>query len=113
MDSNELKEMLNLVVGLAIYGYICLCLQMMAAKIKEKNLWQAWIPFVNLFLFVKIANKSYWYILLFFIPLVNIVVMIYLWMEVAKRMSKPGWIGLLMIVPVVNLAIPAYLAFSK
>jgi hypothetical protein len=50
---------------------------------------------------------------MFFIPLVNIVFMIIVWMAIAKELGKPEWLGVLMIIPVANIIIPGYLAFSN
>ena len=61
---------------------------------------------------LKIAGKPLWWIILLFIPLVNISVIIVVFMGIAAARGKPSWIGILMIVPLVNLFIPAYLAFS-
>lgn len=113
MDSNGLQDLIATIIYLAIYAYFALCLYMMANKVKVKNSWLAWIPILNFFTFVDIAKKSYWYVLLLFIPLVNIVAIVYLWMMVAKRLHKPEWVGLLMLVPGINLVLPAYLAFSE
>ena len=48
-----------------------------------------------------------------FIPIVNIIISIIVWMAVAEARGKPNWIGILMIVPFVNIIIPGYLAFSQ
>lgn len=54
--------------------------------------WKAIIPFYNLYLeIVYIAKKEWWYIILYFIPIVNIFVAIKIHMEIAKnfRISSP------------------------
>jgi hypothetical protein len=62
---------------------------------------------------VQIAKKPIWWIILFFVPLANIVVSILVWMAIAEALKKPNWLGILTIVPVVNLVVMGYLAFSK
>ena len=54
--------------------------------------WKAIIPIYNIYLeTVYIAKKEWWYIILYFIPIVNIFAMIKAHMEVAKnfRISSP------------------------
>ena len=53
-----------------------------------------------------------WWLFMFFIPGINIVFTILVWMEIAKAVGKPEWWGILIIVPFVNLIVPGYLAFS-
>lgn len=102
-----------LAIGAVFYIYFALCFQMMAKKTGTPNAWLAWIPVANFVLTLQIAQKPIWWILLFFIPFVNIVVIIMMYMAIAKRLGKPEWVGALMIVPVVQLFVPGYLAFSK
>jgi len=114
MDSQSTAQsLISMVIGLAFYVYFAYSLMVIADKTKTPNSWMAWIPVLNAFLMVKAAGKSYWWILLFFIPLVNIVIAVIIWMEIAKRRNKPSWLGILMLVPLVNFIIPGYLAFSE
>ncbi len=87
-------------------------LQTIANKTNTSNGWLAWIPIANIYLMCKIAGKPGWWLVLFIIPLVNIVITILVWMEIAKARGKEGWLGLLMLIPVVNFIIPGYLAFT-
>jgi len=101
------------VVAIALYVFFAICLMKIAKKTKTENAWFAWIPILNIILMVDIAKKPMWWIVLFFIPLANIVVTILVWMEIAKVLKKPDWLGILMIVPIANIVVPGYLAFSK
>jgi hypothetical protein len=97
---------------LAIYVYMALCLQTIAKKTNTENAWLAWIPIVNIILMLNIAKKPLWWIILFLVPLVNLVIGIIVWMAIAEARGKPSWWGILLIVPVVNIIVPGYLAFS-
>ncbi|MGD0352078.1 MAG: hypothetical protein ABSB38_01050 [Dehalococcoidia bacterium] len=44
--------------------------------------------------------------------LISWVLLIIIWMAIAKARHKPSWLGILMIVPIANLVIPGVLAFS-
>lgn len=104
--------MIALVCGLAGYIYMALALQTIAVKTNTANPWLAWVPIVNAILMLQIAKKPLWWIILFAIPLVNIVFIIIVWMGVAEARQKPNWWGILAIVPVVNVIVPGYLAWS-
>ncbi len=95
------------------YIYFAICLMKIAKKTNTENGWFAWIPILNVFLMLMIAKKPLWWFILMFIPIVNIIISIIVWMAVAEARGKPSWIGILMIVPFVNIIIPGYLAFSQ
>ena len=98
--------------ALAFYVYFAICLMKIASKTNTPNGWFAWIPILNAILMIQIAKRPVWWIILLFIPLINIVISIIVWMDIAVARNKPNWLGILMIVPVANLIIPGYLAFS-
>jgi len=102
-----------LVLFIVFYIYNSLCLHKIANKTDTPFGWFAWLPILNVFLILMIANKSFWWIILLLIPLVNLVCIIILWMEIAKARNKPAWLGLLMMLPVANFLILGYLAFSE
>jgi len=93
------------------YVYTALALMTIATKTNTKDGWLAWIPIANIILMLNIAKKPIWWIILFLIPLVNIVMIILVWMGVAEARNKPSWWGILIIVPIVNLIVPGYLAW--
>ena len=101
-----------LIVLAVFYIYFALALQTIANKTNTENAWLAWIPIVNLFLMVNIAQKPGWWFILCLIPVVNIVMLIIIWMAIAERRGKPSWWGIMWIVPVMNLIMPGYLAWS-
>ena len=101
-----------LVCGLAVYIYMALALQTIAVKTNTANPWLAWVPIANAILMLQIAKKPLWWIVLFAIPIVNIVIVIMVWMGVAEARQKPNWWGILAIIPLVNVVVPGYLAWS-
>ena len=104
--------MVFLVFAAAFYVYMALALQTIADKTKTENSWLAWIPIANIVLMLNVAKKPIWWIVLFFIPVVNIIFIIIVWMAMAEARGKPSWWGILMIVPVVNLITPGVLAWA-
>jgi hypothetical protein len=106
-------SMIYMFFVLAFYVYLAVCLMKIAQKTGTPDEWWAWIPILNVLLMLKIAKKPLWWILLFLIPLVNIVIGIMVWMKIAEAVGKPSYWGIFMILPVVGLVAPGYLAFSK
>jgi len=101
-----------LVLWIAAYVWMALCLQIIARKTATPNTWLAWIPIANIYLMCKVAGKPGWWTVLFFIPVANIVFAILVWMKIAEARNQPGWLGILTIIPVGNFVIPGILAFS-
>ena len=104
--------MIMLVLFAGLYVYMALALQTIAKKTNTENPWLAWIPIANLVLMLNIAKKPIWWIVLFLIPIANIVIGIIVWMAVAEARGKPSWWGVLTIVPLANLIVPGVLAWS-
>ena len=105
-----------LIVVIGLYVYYAICLSTIAKRTATENPWLAWIPIANVVLMLQIAKKPVWWIILAFIPIVNIVwivLMIIVWMAIAERVGKPNWWGILIILPFLNFIVPGYLAFSK
>jgi hypothetical protein len=100
------------IILLVAYVYHALALQTIATKTNTENPWFAWIPILNIILMLNIARKPIWWIVLFLIPLVNIVFIILVWMGIAEARNKPNWWGILIIVPVANIIVPGYLAWA-
>ncbi len=99
-------------IPIAIYIYFSYSLMIIAKKTSTKDEWMAWIPIVNFYLMCKIAKKPGWWMILFFILLVNLIFIVIVWMEIAKTRHKPGWLGILILFPGINLIIPGILAFT-
>ena len=99
-------------INIAIYAFTAFCLQTLARKTDIEHGWLAWIPIANIYIMCKIAGKPGWWTILFFIPIVNIVFLVIVWMGMAEARDKNKWLGFLAIVPVGNLIFLGYLAFS-
>ena len=100
-------------LSIIVYIWIALCVQMIAKKTDTPNEWLAWIPIANLYLLCKIAGRSGWWTIGFFVPLLNVILIILWWWTVAEKRNKPGWLGMLMFIPVVNIIVISFLALSK
>ena len=86
---------------------------MIARKTNTANGWLAWIPIANVILMLNIAQKPAWWFLLLLIPVLNIVILVIVWMKIAKARGKAEWWGIMIIVPIMDVIAPGYLAFSE
>ena len=102
-----------MVVGLGFYVFLSLALMTIANKTGTANGWFAWIPILNIILMLQIGKKPLWWIILLFIPLVNIIIIFLMWMAIAQARNKPAWWGIvILLVPIVNLVFIGMLAWS-
>ncbi len=100
-----------LIMAVVFYVYYGYCFMIIAQKTGTPDEWWAWVPILNILLMLNIAKKPTWWIVLFLIPIVNVVIGIIAMMGVAEARGKPSWLGILLIVPIANLVLPGYLAF--
>lgn len=96
----------------AIYVYFALAFSTIARKTYTPNAWYAWIPILNMVLLLNVAKKPVWWVFLFFVPFVNIVILVITWMEVAKARGRPDWWGVFIIAPIANFILPGVLAWT-
>ena len=101
-----------MIFAAAMYVYVALALQTIAQKTGTENAWWAWVPIINIVLMLNIAKKPVWWLILFLIPLVNLIIIIIVWMAIAEARGKPSWWCILFIVPVAQLIVPGYLAWA-
>jgi len=56
--------------------------------------WASLIPFYNIIVMLEIVGKPWWYLLLMFIPVVNIVISIMVTLDTAKVFGKGSGFGI-------------------
>ena len=56
--------------------------------------WAALIPIFNLYVLIKIAGRPGWWLLLFLVPLVNIVIAVIVTIDVAKAFGRGVGFGI-------------------
>ncbi len=59
--------------------------------------WAILIPFYNLYVLLKIIGRPGWWIILYFIPIVNIVVQIIIAIDLAKSFGRSTAFGVIML----------------
>lgn len=56
--------------------------------------WAAIVPIYNIIVMVEIAGKPVWWVILFFVPLVNIIVPFVVLIEFAKKFGRSAGFGI-------------------
>ena len=96
-----------------IYVLVCLPLMLVARKLGRKHSWLTWIPLVQCFYFIYMAKNPLWFVVFFLLPVLNIFVLLFLFVDILKLLHKPRWLVLLILLPGVNVFTLWYLAISK
>ena len=108
-----LGGLVGLVLMVGVYVFVCFCLKLICEKAGHPPGVLIWIPIVQLVPLLTVAKLPLWLIILFLIPLVNLVVAIVMWVKICQARGKPGWMAILLLVPLVNIVFIPYLAFSE
>jgi hypothetical protein len=76
-------------VGLAFFVFFVVTMWKIFSKAGEPG-WAAVIPIYNYLVLLKIVGRPWWWLLLFLIPIVNIVLAIIVVVDLAKAFGKGG-----------------------
>ena len=80
---------IGIIVYIAVIVFEIAALWMVFVKAGEAG-WKAIIPIWNTLIILKIIGRHWWWIILFIIPIVNIIVWIIVAYELAKSFGKGG-----------------------
>src|SRR4030081_163362 len=78
------------VAAYVFYGY---CLGLVFRKAGQP-LWAGFVPFYNTYVILKIVGRPGWWLILYFSPIVNVVVGIIVYLDLAKSFGKGLGFGL-------------------
>jgi len=81
------------VVGLAFLVLVVAGMWKVFTKAGQPG-WAVLVPILNLYFLLKIAGRPGWWLILMFIPLVNIIIAIIVAMEIATAFGKGAGFGL-------------------
>ena len=84
----------------------------MAERTKTEPKWFALVPLLNIALFLKIAKKPLWWLILLFIPIVNFIMLVVATMALCERFGMNKWWGLASLISPFNLILYLYLAYG-
>jgi hypothetical protein len=110
-----------LLMGLGIlilfYLFFSYCLFRIAKKLRVSKPWLAWFPVLQVWAFIRAADKSFLLSLLLFVimfvPFLNVIAAVYVWMGITYNTGRNKWLALLILAPVVNILFVVYLAFAR
>lgn len=84
------------IVILAVYVVVVIGLWKTFVKAGRPG-WAALIPFYNIYVLLKIVGKPGWWLILFFIPLVGLIVHILVSLRLAKAFGKSDVFGIFLL----------------
>ena len=102
-----------LLVMVAVYIFYCYCAKLVCQKVGKDPGVLIRVPIVQLLPLLEAAGMEKWMIILFFIPLANLIAASYMCYKLVLARGKPPVMVVLAIIPFLNLAFFPYLAFSE
>lgn len=104
-QSNDIGG-IGLVWWVILYVVFALPLWAVFKKAGSDMAWAAFVPIVNVYETLKVVGRPGWWLILYFIPIVNLVVAIIVWNDLSKSFGKGvGFTIGLILLPWVFLAI--------
>lgn len=100
-------------VALVVYLFFCYCFKRICEKTGNEPGILVWIPILQIIPMLQVAKMPAWMIILFLIPIVNLVVAVLMWVKICEARGKSPWLVVLMFIPIANIAFIPYLAFSE
>jgi hypothetical protein len=96
------------VFGLAFVVFIIVCLWRIFTKANKPG-WAAIVPFYNVHVLLKIVGRPGWWLVLYIIPVVNIVIGIIVTVDLVKAFRKDTGIAVLLVfLPIVGMPMLAF-----
>jgi Family of unknown function (DUF5684) len=111
ITSNPLFTLFSLIS----YLFGSFCFWKIFQRLGATNPWFAWVPLLNTWKTYEVGRQSPWWVIGLFIPLVNIVALVFLIMalvSIVKQLGKNPWLILLMLIPLVNFWVLYHFAFQ-
>jgi hypothetical protein len=99
---------LFILVGLAAYLFYGYCLGLVFQKAGQP-LWAGFVPIYNTYIMLKIVGRPGWWLILYFIPFINFIITIIVYLDLAKSFGKGVGFALgLIILPFIFIPILAF-----
>ena len=103
----------GLVLMVGLHLFVSYCWKLIVEKMGGEPGILIWIPFLQLSPVMNAVGWETWKLILFFIPLVNIVMIVLLFLEILKKRNKPPVAIVMLFIPCVNFFFLPWLAFSE
>lgn len=92
-SSNTAGELIFLVLYLALVILVIAGFWKVFSKAGEPG-WAAIIPLFNMYIILKIAGRPWWWLILYFIPIVSLVIWVVVSVDIAKAFGKGTGFGI-------------------
>ena len=112
MEAEQGIGIFGFLIALGLFVFFSYCLKLICEKAKVDPGVLIWIPFVQMIPMATVAGINPFLLLLYFVPFVNLVFMLYHWSKVCTAIGKSPWLAVLVIIPLVNIAFLPLLAFT-
>jgi len=97
-----------MIIALAVGLLLIVSMWKIFTKAGEPG-WASIVPIYNMIILLKIVGKPAWWVLLMFIPFVNLVIFIIVYIELAKVFGKGAGFGIgLLVLPFIFFPILAF-----
>lgn len=100
-------------LGVGLYVFSCYCLKLICEKAGGEPGVLIWIPLLQFIPLFNAAGLGLIWFFLLFIPFINIVATVMLWVKLCEARGKPSWMGIFILFPGLNLFLVLYLAFAE
>src|SRR5258708_398731 len=78
---------LFVLIGIAVYAFYGYCLGLVFQKAGQP-LWAGFVPFYNTYILLKIVGRPGWWLIFYFIPILNLIFTIIVYLDLAKSFGK-------------------------
>ena len=92
-SSNTAGELIFLVLYLSLVILVIAGFWKVFSKAGEPG-WAAIIPLFNMYIILKIAGRPWWWLILYFIPIVSLVIWVVVSVDIAKAFGKGTGFGI-------------------
>jgi hypothetical protein len=99
-------------LAIAFYFFYCYCLKIICEKAGTEPGCLIWIPLLQIFPLLAAADMSPLWVLALFVPILNFIVGIVIWVKILEALDRSMLWILLMFIPVANIFVLPLLAFT-
>lgn len=99
--------------GAAFLSYYLLIghtLMSTARRLDVGHRWRAWLPLLQVTLMIELAQVSLWVLLFFCVPILNLLVIPFLWTRILPKLSMSSWWAIGLSLPLLNAPMLAYVS---
>lgn len=97
---------------LLVYFFFCYCAMLVCQKTGAQPGVLIFIPVLQAVPMLRAAGMSAWWLMAFFVPVLNLVANVLWCVKIVQARQKSGWVALFLFLPLTNIFAFLYLAFS-